>query len=382
MTVKKGTYKVDNGSTYDEIMFKTLSEQVFFSDGQTFQDKLNNGTLKGPTGPTGDQGPTGPKGDTGSPGVNATTTAIVSTSANGLAPKVTNTSYFLRGDGTWQAANNYSHPTTDGNKHIPNGGAANQWVKWNSAGTGTWSLLPSSSTTTTGIVQLNDAINSTSTTQAATANAVKKAYDRAELAFQNANNGKNAIANVIGSPVTSSDTWDSMSDKVKSMKSTLATNINSMSYLNCSSTDSLNTLASNTSKIKFSSMANIRITGSIGPTKPVVFSVNGYINKRTSRDKFMLLGKLVNTDKTSVWFGLSEHPQSQLISTSTTTNIYSSSDNNIGTLTVTYNPTSSEISITTSIHSIYDIEVLVCYNEIVVNGEFTPSSSSSSEVVF
>lgn len=48
---------------------------------------------------------------------------------------------------------------------------------------------PSASTTVAGIVQLNDAVNSTSTTQAATANAVKKAYDLA-----NGKLGANATA--------------------------------------------------------------------------------------------------------------------------------------------------------------------------------------------
>ena len=43
----------------------------------------------------------------------------------------------------------------------------------------TWQSLPAASTSVTGIVQLNDNINSTSATQAATANAVKKAYDKA-----------------------------------------------------------------------------------------------------------------------------------------------------------------------------------------------------------
>ena len=43
----------------------------------------------------------------------------------------------------------------------------------------TWQSLPTATTGATGIVQLNDATNSTSTTQAATANAVKKAYDLA-----------------------------------------------------------------------------------------------------------------------------------------------------------------------------------------------------------
>lgn len=43
----------------------------------------------------------------------------------------------------------------------------------------TWQSLPAATTGATGIVQLNDATNSASTTQAATANAVKKAYDLA-----------------------------------------------------------------------------------------------------------------------------------------------------------------------------------------------------------
>lgn len=45
--------------------------------------------------------------------------------------------------------------------------------------TATKSTVRSASTSQTGVVQLNDAINSTSTAQAATANAVKKAYDLA-----------------------------------------------------------------------------------------------------------------------------------------------------------------------------------------------------------
>ncbi|MCB7306193.1 phage tail protein [Bariatricus massiliensis] len=43
----------------------------------------------------------------------------------------------------------------------------------------TWQSLPAGTTGQTGIVQLNDNINSTSVAQAATANAVKKAYDKA-----------------------------------------------------------------------------------------------------------------------------------------------------------------------------------------------------------
>lgn len=35
-------------------------------------------------------------------------------------------------------ANNYSHPTTAGNKHIPTGGAAGQILKYSASGTATW----------------------------------------------------------------------------------------------------------------------------------------------------------------------------------------------------------------------------------------------------
>lgn len=151
MAIKKGTYKIDNGTGYDEIMFKTLAEQVFFTDGQTFEDKLGNGTLKGPTGPTGPKGatgstgvqgiqgptgptgskgatgntgaqgpigPTGPKGangsngaqgptgPTGPAGINATTTAVATTSTNGLMSSTMVTK--LNGIAT--GANNYVHP--------------------------------------------------------------------------------------------------------------------------------------------------------------------------------------------------------------------------------------------------------------------------------
>ena len=47
------------------------ASQVKFTDGQTFQQKLNAGTLKGEKGDTGAQGPAGaagPKGDTGKQG--------------------------------------------------------------------------------------------------------------------------------------------------------------------------------------------------------------------------------------------------------------------------------------------------------------------------
>jgi len=52
----------------EEVDVLTSADCVTFSDGQTFQDKLNNGSLKGPAGDTGATGPQGPKGETGATG--------------------------------------------------------------------------------------------------------------------------------------------------------------------------------------------------------------------------------------------------------------------------------------------------------------------------
>jgi hypothetical protein len=66
------------------------------------------------------------------------------------------------------------------------------------------------STLAKGHVQLSDSVSSTSISLAATANAVKKAYDKAKEAFQSASDGKTGIASVIGSPATSGDTFSMM----------------------------------------------------------------------------------------------------------------------------------------------------------------------------
>lgn len=72
-----------------------------------------------------------------------TTYSVVSTTADGLAPKRDgSTTKFLRADGTWAVPpdNNtvYTHPTTSGNKHIPSGGSSGQILRWASDGTAAW----------------------------------------------------------------------------------------------------------------------------------------------------------------------------------------------------------------------------------------------------
>ncbi|WP_061343005.1 collagen-like protein [Clostridium botulinum] len=56
------------GAVVNEVDVLTSADCVTFSDGQTFQQKLNNGTLKGAKGDQGAQGPQGVKGDTGNTG--------------------------------------------------------------------------------------------------------------------------------------------------------------------------------------------------------------------------------------------------------------------------------------------------------------------------
>ena len=74
----------------------------------------------------------------------------------------------------------YSHPTSSGNKHLPAGGTKGQYLtNADGEGGGEWADLPAASTTKAGIVQLSDGVTVADATKAATANAVKKAYDKA-----------------------------------------------------------------------------------------------------------------------------------------------------------------------------------------------------------
>jgi hypothetical protein len=47
------------------------------------------------------------------------------------------------------SANNYSHPTSAGNKHIPSGGSSGQFLKYSSSGTATWASDNNDNTTYT-----------------------------------------------------------------------------------------------------------------------------------------------------------------------------------------------------------------------------------------
>ena len=87
----------------------------------------------------------------------------------------------------------------------------------------TWQTLPSASTSATGIVQLNNTVTSTSTSQAATANAVKLAYDKANEAFQSGNNVKQQLVDALVAlkvKVTTSDSWDKLISSVSGLTNT------------------------------------------------------------------------------------------------------------------------------------------------------------------
>ena len=57
---------------------------------------------------------------------------------NGLTEKNFTTVLKTKLDGIAASANNYVHPTTAGNKHIPAGGAAGQFLKYSADGTAVW----------------------------------------------------------------------------------------------------------------------------------------------------------------------------------------------------------------------------------------------------
>ena len=63
-----------------------------------------------------------------------TTYSVATASSNGLMTAADKAKL----DGIASNANNYSHPTSAGNKHIPAGGSAGQILRWSADGTATW----------------------------------------------------------------------------------------------------------------------------------------------------------------------------------------------------------------------------------------------------
>ncbi|NFG25625.1 hypothetical protein FC777_00525 [Clostridium botulinum] len=123
-------------------------------------------------------------------------------------------------------------------------------------------------TTTKGIVKLNTAINSTSTTEATTPSATKQAYDkgvealnRANEAFTSASNGKTYIAGKVGN-VTGSNTFTQIGDRIQTDKNTAATNLNSKG-ISSSGNETLDSLASKIAQISVQGMGGRRFVSGI-----------------------------------------------------------------------------------------------------------------------
>jgi len=117
-----------------------------------------------------------------------------------------------------------------------------------------------------GIVKLNDTVTSTSIIEAATANAVRQAYARADSAFQYANNGKTSIANVIGY-VTGSNTHAEIANEIQNDKNSLATNLTKKN-VNANGNFALKDLVNKVSEISIASLGGVNMVSGSTPISP------------------------------------------------------------------------------------------------------------------
>ena len=167
-----------NGNAGDAYAVGTQISNVIYNWDVAQTAWVNLGSLQGPQGPQGIQGvqgSQGPEGPQGAPGVDGTDGVDgLTVSVNNVTHVGGNISLTLDNlpDGSSKVgytqaektklgtvatnANNYSHPTTAGNKHIPTGGASNQFLKYSASGTAVWSDLPVSTVTYTGTLDKDD----------------------------------------------------------------------------------------------------------------------------------------------------------------------------------------------------------------------------------
>ncbi|NFO48704.1 phage tail protein, partial [Clostridium botulinum] len=113
-------------------------------------------------------------------------------------------------------------------------------------------------TTTKGIVKLNNAVNSTSQAEAATPLAVKTAMDKANEAFQYASNGKSLIAGKVGN-VTGNNTHAEIANRIQTDKNTAASNLNSKG-VSANGNEALASLVGKIANITLAGMGGKRFT--------------------------------------------------------------------------------------------------------------------------
>ena len=144
-------------------------------------------------------------------------------------------------DGIAANANNYTHPTSSGNKHIPAGGSSGQFLKWSADGTAQWAANPNTDskvnvsadtasetlylTAATGAVtaglKYNSSVKLNAKTGAITATTFKGALDgnAATATTASACSGTAANANKVNQSLTiqlngtSQGAWDGSSAK-------------------------------------------------------------------------------------------------------------------------------------------------------------------------
>ena len=81
------------------------------------------------------------------------TNTTYSVGDGGLTQKNFTTTLKNKLDGIAASANNYSHPTGAGNKHIPSGGSSGQFLKYTSSGTAVWATPSYTTNTNTQLSQ-------------------------------------------------------------------------------------------------------------------------------------------------------------------------------------------------------------------------------------
>jgi len=77
-------------------------------------------------------------GTFGTPSYTVNTDTTYSVEDGGLSEINFTSADHTKLNGIAASANNYSHPTTAGNKHIPSGGASGQFLKYSASGTAVW----------------------------------------------------------------------------------------------------------------------------------------------------------------------------------------------------------------------------------------------------